>query len=60
MIMARNFVNEAKWVKNTYKIYTFKARIDNGEADRLKAVLKGKTFAEWVREKFEAEKIEDE
>lgn len=58
--MARNFVKEAKWVKNTYKIFSFKARIDNGEAERLQTALNGKTFAEWVREKLESEKDKSE
>ena len=54
--MTRNYINEAAWNRKVYKIFTFKARKDTGEEERLNKVLRGRSFPEWVRQKM----IEDE
>lgn len=53
--MKRNYAKEAAWNKRVYKIFTFKGRKDNGEAERLDKILNGRSFPEWVREKIEEE-----
>ncbi len=50
--MARNLKKEAEWAKRVYKQFFFKCRTDNGEFERLQAVLDGRPFASWVREKM--------
>lgn len=54
--MARSYKKEAEWARKVYKQFFFKCRTDNGELERLQAVLDGRPFADWVREKL----IEDE
>ncbi len=53
--MARDFKKEAAWEKKVYKQYIFKCRTDNGDVERMESVLKGRTFADWVREKLKEE-----
>ncbi len=53
--MARDFKKEAAWEKKVYKQYIFKCRTDNGDVKRMESVLKGRTFADWVREKLKEE-----
>ncbi len=50
--MARSFKKEAEWAKRVYKQFFFKCRTDNGELERLQAILNGRPFADWVREKM--------
>lgn len=57
--MERNYAKEAAWNKKVYKIFTFKGRKDNGEAERLDKILNGRSFPEWVREKIQEEENKD-
>lgn len=62
MAYTRNLKKEAEWAKRVYKQFFFKCRTDNGELERLQAILNGRPFADWVREKMaedEAQKVED-
>ena len=50
--MARSYKKEAELARKVYKQFFFKCRTDNGELERLQAVLDGRPFADWVREKL--------
>ena len=52
MAYSRNFKKESEWAKRVYKQFFIKCRTDNGELDRMLAVLDGRPFPEWVREKL--------
>ncbi len=52
----RDYKKESTWEKNTYKIFRFKARKDNGEVERLEKSMGDKSFADWVRTKLNEEK----
>ena len=47
--MSRDYKKESAWERNAYQIFSFKARKDNGEAERLKEALGTGSFADWVR-----------
>lgn len=51
--MPRNYQKESAWERTAYQIFSFKARKDNGEADKLKAVMGAGSFADWVRKHLE-------
>lgn len=51
--MARDFKKEAAWERQAYQIFSFKARKDNGEAEKLKSVIFPGSFADWVRKHLE-------
>lgn len=52
MAYTRNLKKEAEWAKRVYKQFFFKCRIDNRELERLQAILNGRPFADWIREKM--------
>lgn len=54
--MSRDYQKESAWERKAYQIFSFKARKDNGEADRLKRALGKGSFADWVRKNLEKEK----
>ena len=56
VLSIRNYQKESAWERKTYKIFSFKARKDNGEAEMLEKSMGNKSFAEWVRDKLEKEK----
>ena len=47
--MVRNYQKESAWERKAYQIFSFKARKDNGEAEKLKKVMGSGSFADWVR-----------
>ncbi len=53
--MARDYQKEAAWERTAYQIFSFKARKDNGEADKLKKAMGNGSFADWVRKRLEEE-----
>ena len=48
-IMPRNFKKETEWVKNVYKRYVFKCKL-NDEVEKMTIVLNGRSFSDWIRE----------
>lgn len=46
----RNYSKESAWERKAYQIFSFKARRDNGENERLKNVMGDRSFGEWVRD----------
>ncbi len=54
--MSRDYQKESAWERKAYQIFSFKARKDNGEADKLKKAIGNGSFAEWVRKHLNAEK----
>ena len=59
MAYTRNLKKEAEWAKRVYKQFFFKCRTDNGELERLQAILKGRPFADWIREKMAEEEAQN-
>ena len=57
--MARSYKKEAEWARKVYKQFFFKCRTDNGELERLQAVLDGRPFADWVREKLAEDEVKN-
>lgn len=51
--MARDYQKESAWERKAYQIFSFKARKDNGEAERLKQAMGELSFADWVRKHLE-------
>ena len=49
MSKPRDYKKESAWERNAYQIFSFKARRDNGEAEKLKKVMGEDSFADWVR-----------
>lgn len=47
--MARDYKKESAWERNAYQIFSFKARKDNGEAEKLKKAMGEGSFGDWVR-----------
>ena len=47
--MSRDYKKESAWERQAYQIFSFKARKDNGEADKLKEAMGTGSFADWVR-----------
>ena len=47
--MTRDYKKESAWERTAYQIFSFKARKDNGEAERLKKAMGDGSFADWVR-----------
>ena len=60
MAYTRNFKKESEWAKKVYKQFLFKCRTDNGELERLQAVLDGRLFPTWVREKMAEDEAKKE
>ncbi len=54
--MSRDYQKESAWERKAYQIFSFKARKDNGEADKLKKAIGNGSFADWVRKHLNAEK----
>ncbi len=55
MIPIRDYKKESAWERKAYKIFSFKARRDNGEAEKLEKAMGNKSFADWVRSKLNEE-----
>lgn len=53
--MPRDYKKESAWERNAYQIFSFKARKDNGEAEKLKKAMGNGSFADWVRKHLENE-----
>ena len=53
--MSRDYKKEFAWEKESYQIFSFKARKDNGEAEKLKKAMGKGSFADWVRKHLDAE-----
>lgn len=53
--MARDYKKESAWERTAYQIFSFKARKDNGESERLKLVMGEGSFADWVRKHLESD-----
>lgn len=51
--MPRDFKKESAWERKTYQIFSFKARKDNGEAEKLKQAMGQGSFGDWVRKHLE-------
>ena len=49
----RDYKKESAWERKAYKIFSFKARRDNGEAEKLEKAMGNKSFADWVRSKLD-------
>ncbi len=47
--MSRDYKKESAWERTAYQIFSFKARKDNGEAEKLKEAMGDGSFADWVR-----------
>lgn len=47
--MARDYKKESAWERDAYQIFSFKARKDNGEAEKLKKAMGEGSFGDWVR-----------
>lgn len=47
--MSRDYKKESAWERTAYQIFSFKARRDNGEAEKLKQAMGTGSFADWVR-----------
>lgn len=47
--MPRDYQKESAWERKAYQIFSFKARKDNGEAEKLKKAMGKGSFADWVR-----------
>ena len=45
----RDYQKESAWERKAYQIFSFKARKDNGEAEKLKKAMGDRSFADWVR-----------
>ena len=53
--MARDYSKESAWERKAYQIFSFKARKDNGEAERLKQSMGTGSFGDWVRKHLYAD-----
>ena len=51
----RNYKKENEWYNKTYQKFYFNARIDNGEAEKLKKAIGDGSFADWVRKHLDEE-----
>lgn len=51
----RDYKKESAWERKAYQIFSFKARRDNGEAERLKKAMGTGSFGDWVRKQLERE-----
>ena len=53
--MARDYSKESAWERKAYQIFSFKARKDNGEAEKLKQAMGAGSFGDWVRKHLYAD-----
>lgn len=53
--MPRDYKKESAWERKAYQIFSFKARKDNGEAEKLKKAIGDGSFGDWVRKHLNKE-----